>query len=126
MNGMRWNIRLGHPAEERATPQPVEIDVKIFFSEMPVDDFFYCYGEIGQHIEKFLLNKEHTLVEILTKELYKCLQEWINNHSLSQRSCSTRLWVRTTKIRPPVRFSLHNVQFCYTDLTEKETYVHDV
>jgi len=76
--GARLEVRLGCSAEERAEPQPVDLDLAVRFRELP----------------KACAGREFQLVERLAHELFGRLRALVPEDA--------ELWLRATKLRPPV------------------------
>ncbi len=93
-------VHLGCSAEERADPQAVELDVAVRFAELPrgcesdelVDTVDYC-GLI-EAARSLCAEREFKLIEHLAAELRARL--------CAQLPGASELWLRITKLHPPV------------------------
>ena len=99
-NGARLSVRLGCGAEERARPQPVDLDVAIRFAELPsacesdkLGDTV-CYAALIEAARAAVAGREFHLVERLAHELCATLRPLVPP--------GAELWLRVTKLHPPV------------------------
>ncbi len=94
-------VRLGCTVEERADPQGVELDVAVRFAEPPpgcatdelVDTVDYC--DLIEAARSLCAEREFKLIEHLAAELQARLRRHL--------PASTELWLRITKLHPPVK-----------------------
>jgi dihydroneopterin aldolase len=90
--------RLGCGADERARAQGVRFDVEISFEKLPagaVSDQLegtICYAGISGKLGDICASGEFRLVEHLAWKAYQTLPQ----------APGTRVWMRVTKLRPPV------------------------
>ena len=111
--GARLSVRLGCGAEERALPQPVDLDVSVRFAEPPAacasDDLgdTVCYADLIEAARGFVANREFKLVEHLAHELHRVLRPLVPPKA--------DLWLRVTKLHPPVPDLLGGVSFALGD-----------
>ena len=105
---LRLRVQLGCGDEERATPQPVALDVRIGFATVPaacrtdrLEDTL-CYAELCEAAEKHCAGREFNTLERLAQELADVLSRHLPPGS--------RLGLRVTKLRPPVRNLCGGVQ----------------
>jgi dihydroneopterin aldolase len=98
--GARLDVRLGCSAEERAMPQPVDLDLALRFRTPPpacasdrLEDTV-CYAELIEAARKTCAGREFHLVERLAHELFARLRVLV--------PAEAELWLRATKLRPPV------------------------
>ncbi|MEX2207246.1 MAG: dihydroneopterin aldolase [Myxococcota bacterium] len=98
--GARLEVRLGCSAEERARPQPVDLDLAVRFKELPaactsdrLEDTL-CYAELIEAARKACAGREFRLVERLAHELFGRLRPLVPE--------GAELWLRATKLRPPI------------------------
>ena len=106
-------VRLGCSAEERLNPQRVEIDVVIRFGTPPrgmVTDRLedtVCYGSLVEAIKETVSDREFSLVEHLTNEIFTALKRIVESkHEL-------RVTVR--KVSPPIPEITKGVAFTVAD-----------
>lgn len=98
--GARLDVRLGCSAEERATPQPVDLDLALRFCGLPAAcstdrlEDTVCYAELIEAARKICAGREFNLVERLAHELFTHLRPLVPEDA--------ELWLRATKLRPPV------------------------
>jgi len=99
INNLILSLNIGLFEEERATPQPISISVKIFFKDIPkgcVSDEIegtICYDKICQKIKEIANKKEYKLLEHLCHEIFIQIKQLITPHKIS---------VSVTKLTPPV------------------------
>jgi dihydroneopterin aldolase len=111
--GARLEVRLGCSAEERATPQAVDLDLAVRFRELPsacesdeLEDTL-CYAELIDAAREVCAGREFHLVERLAHELFGRLRTLIPNDA--------ELWLRATKLNPPVSGLSGGVAFSLGD-----------
>jgi len=111
--GARLAVRLGCGADERAQPQPVDLDVAIRFADLPpacesdkLEDTI-CYAELIVAARAAVRGREFHLVERLAHELLAVLRPLVPP--------GAELWLRVTKLRPPVADLAGGVAFSLGD-----------
>jgi dihydroneopterin aldolase len=98
--GARLEVRLGCSEAERARPQPVDLDLAVRFAELPIAcasdklEDTLCYAELIDAARAACAGREFHLVERLAHELFGHLRALVPP--------GAELWLRTTKLRPPV------------------------
>jgi dihydroneopterin aldolase len=111
--GARLSVRLGCGAEERALPQPVDLDVSVRFAELPAAcesdklEDTVCYAELIEAARARLAGREFKLVERLAHELYGTLRPLVPP--------AAELALRVTKLHPPVAELAGGVSFALGD-----------
>jgi len=112
-NGARLWPRLGCGAEERARPQAVDLDVAVRFAEPPpacesdkLGDTV-CYADLIEAARAAVAGQEFHLVERLAHELYAALRPLVPP--------GAELWLRVTKLHPPVADLAGGVAFSLGD-----------
>jgi len=113
IRGIVLPIRLGCLSRERSNPQPVEIDVTIRFETPPrgmVTDRLedtVCYDSLVDAIKVVVSDREFSLVEHLTHEIFTSLR----------RIVETRHELRVTvrKVSPPIPEITKGAEFTVTD-----------
>src|SRR5262245_58043391 len=111
--GARLSVHLGCGAEERAVPQPVDLDVTVRFAELPaacetdkLEDTL-CYADLIEAARARVRGREWKLVERLARELYGALRPLV--------SPGAELALRVTKLHPPVADLAGGVSFALGD-----------
>ena len=100
IRGISLPVRLGYSTEERLQPQPVEIDIAIRFGTPPrgmVTDRLedtVCYGSLVDAIKDVVSDREFSLVEHLTNEIFTALKRIVEP--------SHELRVTVRKVSPPI------------------------
>jgi dihydroneopterin aldolase len=111
--GARLEVRLGCSAEERARPQPVDLDLAVRFRELPVAcesdklEDTLCYAELIDAARAVCAGREFHLVERLAHELFGRLRALVPKDA--------ELWLRATKLAPPVEGLHGGVAFSLGD-----------
>ncbi|HTO69293.1 MAG TPA: dihydroneopterin aldolase [Myxococcota bacterium] len=111
--GARLAVRLGCGAEERAVPQQVDLDVAVRFAELPAaceSDKLgdtVCYAELIDAAREYVRRREFQLVEKLGRDLLAVLRPLVPP--------GAELWLRVTKLRPPVADLAGGVSFALGD-----------
>jgi FolB domain-containing protein len=107
-------VRLGVPAEERASPQPVEIDVRLFYPFRPEgmendrDTGYFCYAKMCEWITELCHSQEFNLIEYLTRAIYDTIRPRLDGR--------IALWIRLHKIHCNLPGLRNGSEFIYTDL----------
>lgn len=111
--GARLRVRLGCSEAERAVPQPVDLDLAIRFAELPpacesdkLEDTV-CYAELIDAARDACAGREFHLVERLAHALFLHLRPLVPT--------GAELWLRTTKLQPPVEGLSGGVAFSLGD-----------
>ena len=111
--GARLEVRLGCSAAERATPQAVDLDVVVRFAALPraceSDDLSHtvCYADLIDAARAACVGREFKLVERLAHELFLRLRPLVPS--------GAALWLRATKLHPPVEGLSGGVSFALGD-----------
>jgi dihydroneopterin aldolase len=113
--GARLWVRLGCSASERETPQPVDLDLAVRFAEPPIAcasdklEDTICYAELIDAAREACAGAEFQLVERLAHELFGRLRALVPP--------GAELWLRVTKLRPPVEGLEGGVAFSLGDFS---------
>lgn len=111
--GARLDVRLGCSDAERARPQAVDLDVAVRFAELPraceSDDLSHtvCYADLIDAARAACAGREFKLVERLAHELHARLRPLV--------PAGAALWLRVTKLHPPVEGLAGGVSFALGD-----------
>ncbi|WP_438456243.1 dihydroneopterin aldolase [Wolbachia endosymbiont of Kerria lacca] len=115
ISDLRLWVHLGCSAEEKSSPQLVSIDVDFTFKSPPsgltTDQLkdTICYLEVVQNIQSLVQGKQFNLIEHLTHEIYRA----INNLLLRKKHIISSVRLTTHKIAPPVPGVHGGVFFTY-------------
>lgn len=115
ISDLRLWVHLGCSAEEKSSPQLVSIDVDFTFKSPPsgltTDQLkdTICYLEVVQNIQSLVQGKQFNLIERLTHEIYRA----INNLLLRKKHIISSVKVTTHKTAPPVPGVHGGVFFTY-------------
>jgi 7,8-dihydroneopterin aldolase/epimerase/oxygenase len=111
--GARLAVRLGCGAEERARPQAVDLDLVVRFAELPpacesdkLEDTV-CYAALIDAARALVRGREFHLVEKLAHELVGVFRPLVPP--------GAELWLRVTKLSPPVAELSGGVSFALGD-----------
>ncbi|HKC50791.1 MAG TPA: dihydroneopterin aldolase [Myxococcota bacterium] len=111
--GARLAVRLGCGPAERASPQAVDLDVAVRFADLPpacesdkLKDTV-CYADLIAAARARVAGREFHLVEHLAHELLGALRPLVPP--------GAELWLRVTKLRPPVPDLAGGVAFSLGD-----------
>ena len=111
--GARLSVHLGCGADERARPQPVDLDVSVRFAEPPaacesdkLEDTI-CYADLIEAARARVARREFKLVERLAHELFLALRPLV--------PADAELALRVTKLQPPVDALAGGVSFALGD-----------
>ena len=119
IDGLILDLFVGCDEEERAKKQPIEIDVWILLSPMPVgcvsDDLSetICYRECVECIQKAVEERRFQLIEHLAYHIHKALKK--------AYSSNADFAVRVKKVHCPVKEVTKGVSFTYYPHKETET-----
>jgi len=111
--GARLDVRLGCSAEERAVPQAVDLDLAVRFPDLPSAcetdklEGTVCYSALIDAARASCAGREFNLVERLAHELFAALRPRIPPGG--------ELWLRATKLYPPVDGLAGGVAFSLGD-----------
>ncbi|WP_375604203.1 dihydroneopterin aldolase [Wolbachia endosymbiont of Anurida maritima] len=115
ISDLRLWVHLGCSAEEKFSPQLVSIDIDLTFKSPPsgltTDQLkdTLCYLEVVRNIQYFVQGKQFNLIEHLTHEIYRA----INNLLLRKKHIISSVKVTTHKTAPPVPGVHGGVFFTY-------------
>lgn len=115
ISDLRLWVHLGCSVEEKFSPQLVSIDVDFTFKSPPsgltTDQLkdTICYLEVVQNIQSLVQGKQFNLIEHLTHEIYRS----INNLLLRKKHIISSVKVTTHKTAPPVPGVHGGVFFTY-------------
>ncbi len=118
LDTLAFPVRLGVTEEERASPQEVRVDLRIFFTVPPdciADDHapFPCYEALAQKLIDHAAPRQYRLLEFLCGDLLRVARACLDE----QRQDGCYLWLRVSK-HPPVPFTLRASAFELTDLPD--------
>ncbi len=111
--GARLDVHLGCSDAERATRQAVDLDLAVRFAELPeacVSDKLedtVCYAELIDAARAACAGREFKLVEHLAHALFLRLRPMVPT--------GAELWLRATKLHPPVAGLSGGVAFSLGD-----------
>lgn len=98
---LEFDVHLGWPEEERRLPQPVSIDLKLQFKDLPSGcksdllEGTQCYSQMADRIREVCAAQEYKLIEHLTWKIYSALRTEIPSQ--------VSLWVALKKVKVPIQ-----------------------
>ena len=118
---LRLAVALGYEAGEREKPQPVEIELRIFFSELPAacnDESapFICYDKLSTAISELVQNREFRLIEFMAQQALGVVRKNISAQLGKDASKGIYIWLRLNKCIPPVPYMLGGASIIVSDL----------
>ncbi|MFJ5423528.1 dihydroneopterin aldolase [Wolbachia endosymbiont of Drosophila barbarae] len=122
ISDLRLWVHLGCSAEEKFAPQLVSIDIGFTFKSPPLglttDQLkdTLCYLEVVRNIQYFVQGKQFNLIEHLTHEIYRM----INDFLLQKKHIISSIRVTTHKTAPPVPGVHGGVFFTYCNALQEQ------
>lgn len=114
---LRIWVHLGCSDQEKFNSQLVSLNIELYFKSLPegaandrLEDTV-CYSDLVLNVKSFCQNRKFNLVENLTREIYKVVEESLKQH----RSLVSFICVTGHKISPPVPDIHGGVTFTYCD-----------
>lgn len=114
---MRIWVHLGCSDQEKFNPQLVSLNIELYFKSLPegvISDRLedtVCYSDLVQNVKSFCQNRKFNLIEHLTREIYKVVEEPLKQ----QRSLVAFICVTGHKMLPPVPDIHGGITFTYCD-----------
>lgn len=110
---IRFAVRLGWTEEERALPQPVEVDFTCFFPSLIPATLhdkgdFICYDEVSRMMSEHCKGREFRLIEYLAKELF----DIVRRHAPPE----VKLTLRLSKCEVPSVVAMSSASFTLSDV----------
>ncbi len=122
ISDLRLWVHLGYSAEEKYHSQLVSIDVDFIFKSPPLGlmtdrlEDTVCYLEIVQNIQSLVQSKQFNLIEHLTHDIYRA----INNLLVQKKHTISSIRVSTHKAAPPVPNAHGGVFFTYCNALQEQ------
>lgn len=119
---LRLSATLGYEAGEREKPQPVEIELRMFFSELPAafrDESapFICYDKLSTDILALVEGREFRLIEFMAQEVLTTVQKNIKKQ-MGKDGKGIHVWLKLHKCVPPVPYMLDGASIVLSDFPE--------
>ncbi len=117
ISDLRIWVHLGCSAEEKHHPQLINLSIEFTFSSPPLGlvtdqlEDTICYLETVQHIQNLCQNKQFNLIEYLTSDVHRAIDEMLG----AKRESLSLIKVRVHKMAPPVPGVHGGVHFTYCD-----------
>lgn len=118
-------VHMGWEAPERRKPQPVDVDIRLYFPKAPactLDDngSFIDYDGLCNGIHKLVETREFRLIEFMATYLLGHIRSYVDatgNHDV-------KIWLCLTKASPPVPHLMGGAGFVTSDLPADATFIH--
>ena len=115
---------LGWLAPERATPQAVEIDIRLYFPKAPAcmgDDNggFLDYHGLCDKVRAVVETREFRLIEYMSNEVFAAARQFAD----ASKHEDVRIWLRLSKSEAPVPNLENGAGFVLSDLAADATVV---
>lgn len=117
INRLQLAAHLGCYAKERSKAQQVELSVRFYFPEMPDcarndNGSFIDYDTVSNEMHKIAEKTEFRLIEYMAMQLHKHIRKLVNK----QADKNVKIWLKLTKLAPPVPHLLGGASYIYSDL----------
>ena len=117
-------VHMGWEAPERRKPQPVDVDIRLYFPDAPPcaeDDngSFIDYDGLCTGIHTIVGSMEFRLIEYMATYLYKHVRAYVDETGNTQ----VKIWLSLTKAAPPVPHLMGGAGFITSDLPADATYI---
>ena len=114
---LEFMAHLGIYDDERAGLQPVSYDIRLYFPTPPgwvFDDNapFFNYQEITDRLEKLVKGGEFRLIEFMANESLRTIREHLDEIG----SGDMRIWLKLTKLNPPIAALKGGSSYIITDM----------
>ncbi len=124
INRLQLAVHMGWEAPERRKPQPVDVDIRLFFPTAPdcVDNdngSFIDYDGLCNGIHKLVETAEFRLIEYMASHLLKHVRAYVD----ATGNKEVRIWLSLTKAAPPVPHLMGGAGFVTSDLPADATCV---
>lgn len=124
VQGLAFAAKLGWQAEERVNPQPVLLDIRLYFPEPPScmeDDngSFIDYDALSAGVIAHAVSREFRLIEYMANDLLSYMRAFVDQAGASQ----VRIWMKLTKAKPAVSYTMGGAAFTLSDLPSGATVV---
>jgi FolB domain-containing protein len=120
LHTLRVKVRLGVGEKERAVPQDVVIDVRLYLPHLPAaaesDDAEYlCYHSLSEKIHALCVAKEYRLIEYLTHAIHRLLRASVPSEA--------KLWIKLRKPHILLDYVQEGASYIFTDLSPESRVV---
>jgi len=117
INRLHLAAHLGCYAKERSRAQQVEASVRFYFPKVPdcaVNDngSFIDYDTVSNDLHRIVAKEEFRLIEYMAMQLYRHVRKVVNK----QAGKDVKIWIKLTKLAPPVPHLQGGASFVYSDL----------
>ncbi|MFO1242961.1 MAG: dihydroneopterin aldolase [Rickettsiales bacterium] len=120
---LRLSTTLGYGRGERSKPQPVEIELRLFFKDMPLASIdeaspFLCYDKLSQCLQELVQNREFKLIEYMASVAMKEIRTSIIDQMGQEAAKNIFIWMKLHKCVPPVPYMLGGASIILSDLPQ--------
>lgn len=118
---LRLSVALGYGRGERSKPQPVEVELRIFFKDLPKScedegEPFLCYDSLSTALQDLVSGREFRLIEYMGNELFKTVRANIVKQMGDEAAKRIHVWLKLHKCVPPVPYMLGGASMVLSDL----------
>ncbi|ACN95595.1 dihydroneopterin aldolase [Wolbachia endosymbiont of Carposina sasakii] len=121
ISDLRLWVHLGYSAEEKYHSQLVSVNIDFTFKSPPLGlttdrlEDTICYLEVVQSIQSLVQSKQFNLIEHLTHDIYRT----INNLVMQKKLIISSIGVTIHKVAPPVPSVHGGVFFTYRNALQE-------
>lgn len=123
INNQRFSANLGYYDHERAVTQLISVDLRLYFPIPPecanTDQApFIDYAILIQAMKDYVEGKEFSLIEYLATQFFAIARGIMSE----QVSHDIKLWLRLTKVNPPIPGLMDGASYVLSDLPAGATF----
>ncbi len=111
---LKFTVKLGCTADERAIPQEVRVSMELRFETLPlgalsdsIEDTI-CFAKVSEVLKEHIEPREFNLIERIGLESFGLLRELTKNHQV-------QIGVRVHKVQPPIPNLIKGAHFTCGD-----------
>ncbi|MES2768573.1 MAG: dihydroneopterin aldolase [Bdellovibrionota bacterium] len=111
---LKFAVKLGCTADERATPQEVRVSIELRCEAIPLGAFSdsiedtICFAKVNEVLKEYIETREFNLIERIGLESFGLLRELTKNHQV-------QIGVRVHKVQPPIPNLIKGAHFTCGD-----------
>lgn len=117
-------VHMGWEVPERRKPQPVDVDIRLYFPSEPAcmtndNGPFIDYDGLCNGIHTIAASQEFRLIEYMANVVFKHVRDYVD----ATGNAEVRIWLSLTKAAPPVPHLMGGAAFVLSDLPYGATIV---
>jgi dihydroneopterin aldolase len=121
LHQLRLMVHLGYGDAERATPQPILLDIDFYLSNLPrgcTQDGagFLCYDKLATCLRSAIGSVHFSLIEYLAHHFGTAIDTWIAAENATAQIDHIAYNIRVHKCNAPVEDLLGGASFSYSTL----------